>query len=268
MSCSTYTYRDYAMEYSNTEDMRSWQPVYLDPILSTSIFGFANGVASLTEREMRNPLTDDDSTSSSSLDSPRTPSFPQLTMEVMEECLMEPLVFMNNEYMTPSMVDEFMPTVNAITKGDDSVVLVSACTYGVKNIIFNVSGCVLCVDGNKISLYVPSTLLRKTRDDLIDQSFTCKINNFNDSNVFHKVTLPESLVPKCMDVYERSRLRPSTRSHTPLMKDGFNKYCNVSLVISICLSPSRTTDSSSFDGTLIVQHGKRLIDVTVLDIVC
>ena len=268
MSCSTYTYRDYATEYAKTEDMKSWQPVCLNQSLSQDVLGIEDGVASLVERTDRNPFEDNDNGSESPIDSSRVSAFPELTMELMEECLMEPLIFINDHHMPPHMINEFMPTVNVITGGIESTVLVSASTYGIKNLIFKTTGCVLCMNESTTSLYVPSRLLRKTRDDLIAQSFSCKISRFNEYNVFHKVNVPSKLVSRCTHIYNQSRLRVTTRSHTPLLADGFNKYCNVDLIISISLMASRTMDSSSFDGTVIVQHDKRLIDVVVLDIDC
>jgi hypothetical protein len=80
------------------------------------------------------------------------------------------------------------------------------------------------------------------------------------------VDIPESLLPRCLAVYESSQLKRTTRSHTPLLTHGFNRYCNIDLVVSISLVPSRKSESSSFDGTTIIQHGKRLIDVIVVDI--
>jgi hypothetical protein len=264
MSCSTYTYRDYATEYSNTEDLKSWQPVYLDTNLSQRTLGFGNGVASLVEDIDRNPLEDNDS--AISVSSPRVNKFPEMTMEMVEECLMEPLVFISDGCEPLPLTSEFIPTLHAITQGSDSTVLVSASTYGMKHIMFKITGCVLCINGDDISIYIPSTLLRKTRDDLLAQSYSCKIKNFVEQNVFHRVSLPKNLLVKSMEVYERSPLKRTTRSHTPLLRDGFNRYCNIDLIVSISLVPSRTSDTSSFDGTTIIQHGKRLIDVIVIDI--
>jgi hypothetical protein len=268
MSCSTYTYRDYATEYSNTEDLKSWQPVYLDTNLSQRTLGFKNGVASLIEDFERNPLTDDCGDSAISVSTPRVDKFPEMTMEMVEECLMEPLVFISDGCAPLSITSDFMPTLHAITQGSDSTVLVSASTYGTKHIMFKITGCVLCVNGSDVSLYIPSTLLRKTRDDLSAQSYSCKIKNFVEQNVFHKVTLPKYLLARCMQLHETLPLKRTTRSHTPLLADGFNRYCNIDLIVSISLVPSRTIESSSFDGTAIVQHGKRLIDVIVIDIEC
>lgn len=266
MSCSTYTYRDYAMEYSHTEDIKSWMPVYLNSSLSLKILGFEDGIAALTENPNRNPLEDDHSECDSVISSPRSPSFPEMTMDMVEECLMEPLVIIDDECAPHFVTNGFIPTVKAITNGDDSTVLVSASTYGIKNIMFKITGCVLCVNETDISLYMPLNLLRKTRDDLHAQSYSCKINNSTEQDVFHRVKVPARLTETCKSVYDQSTPKRTTRSHTPLLKDGFSRYCNVDLIISICLTPSRTTDASSFDGTMIVQHGKRLIDAVVLDI--
>lgn len=268
MSCSTYTYRDYATEYSATEDLKSWQPVYLDSQLSERTLGLKNGVASLTEDFDRNPLEDDCGDSAISVSSPRIDKFPEMTMEMVEECLMEPLVFISDGCAPLSITNEFMPTLHAITQGNDSTVLVSASTYGTKHIMFKITGCVLCVNSDDVSVYIPSTLLRKTRDDLYAQSYSCKIKNFVEQNVFHRVTVPKYLIPKCLQLHESLQLKRTTRSHTPLLKDGFNRYGNIDLIVSISLVPSRTSDTSSFDGTTIVQHGKRLIDVIVIDIQC
>lgn len=237
MSCSTYTYRDYATEYSNTEDLKSWQPVYLDSKLSERTLGLANGVASLTEDLDRNPLKDDCGDSAISVSSPRVDKFPEMTMEMVEECLMEPLVFISDGCAPLSITNEFMPTLHAITQGNDSTVLISASTYGIKHIMFKITGCVLCINGDNVSVYIPSTLLRKTRDDLSAQSYSCKIKNFVEQNVFHKVSLPEYLVAKCMQLYETLQLKRTTRSHTPLLKDGYNRYCNIDLIVAISLIP-------------------------------
>lgn len=266
MSCSTYTYRDYATEYSNTEDLKSWRPLYLDSQLSKRTLGIENGVASLVENPDRNPLEDDLVDSMISPTTPRVMGFPEMTMEMSEECLMEPLVFISDGCVRLSITNEFMPTLHAITQGSDSTVLVAASTYGKKDIMFKIEGCVLCVEGTETSVYIPSTLLRKTRDDLIAQSYSCKIKNFVEQNVFHRVTIPDSLLPRCLVVYECSQLKRTTRSHTPLLAHGFNRYCNIDLVVSISLVPSRKSESSSFDGTAIIQHGKRVIDVIVIDI--
>jgi hypothetical protein len=268
MSCSTYTYRDYAVEYSNTEDLKSWQPLYLNRDLSQRTLGFDDAIVSLVENAVRNPLEDDCPDSPISVSAPRAERFPEMTMEMVEECLMEPLVFISDGCEPLYITSEFMPTLHAITRGSDSTVLVSASTYGIKHIMFKITGCVLCVNADNTSLYIPSTLLRKTRDDLLAQSYSCKIKNFVERNVFHKVSVPKSLVRKCMEVYSKSQLRRTTRSHTPLLEDGFDKYCNISLIVSVALVPSRTKDTSSFDGTTIIQHGKRLIDAIVVDIDC
>lgn len=256
------------MEYSHTEDSKSWQPVYLERSLSEKILGMDNIASSLVEDTSRNPLNDDENASDTTPESPRATSFPAMTMELMEECLMEPLVHINDNYIPESMRHNFIPTLHAITNGDESIVLVSASSYGLKHLMFTITGCVLCAsdDGTPFSVYVPSTLLRKTRDDLTQQSFQCKIASFDEHAVFHRVVLPPRLVPKCFDVYGGSVKKTTTRSHTPLLRDGFNRYCNANLMVSIALTPSRTTEPSSFDGSIIVQHGRRIISIIVLDI--
>lgn len=266
MSCSTYTYHDYAVEYSSTEDLKSWQPVYLDEILSQYTLGIHNGVAALIEDTHRDPLSDDGTGSDTTISSPRTPSFPQMTMDLMENCLMEPLIFMNEEYMPPEISVDYMPTINAIKNGNDSVVLVSASTYGVKNLMFKVSGCILCLDKSDVCVYIPSSLLKKTRDDLIAQNFSCTIKAFKEHNVFYKTKIPSRLIAKSIDIYNSSQLKNTTRSHTPLLIDGFHKYCNINLIVSMSLTPSRSIESLGFDNTPIVQHGRRIIDPIILGI--
>jgi hypothetical protein len=140
MSCSTYTYRDYATEYSNTEDLKSWQPLYLNSELSKRTLGIENGVASLVENPDRNPLEDDPADFMVSPSTPRIMGFPQMTMEMSEECLMEPLVFISDGCVRLSITNEFMPTLHAITQGNDSTVLVAASTYGKKDIMFKIEG--------------------------------------------------------------------------------------------------------------------------------
>ena len=268
MSGSTYTYRDYAMEYSSTEDMKSWQLIYLDSSLSLATLDMIDAVVTLSEDPDRDPFEEDIITRSPSRDSPKRESFPEMTMDMMEECLMEPLVFMNNEYMPRYMSLGCMPTINWLTNNDNSIVLVSASTYGKKHLMFKITGSVLCLDNTAPHLYIPSALLRKTRQDLNAQSFPCKIRGFKEHDVFQRVSVPSRIVDKCTKIYKTLQRRSTTQSHTPLLLDGFEKYCNVNLIVSILLSPSRTMDSSTFDGTAIIQHGKRVIETVVVDINC
>jgi hypothetical protein len=263
MSCSTYTYRDYASEYAVTEDIKSWRPMYLEPILSKYLLGINCGVPTLVEDTLRNPL-EDNSVSLSPISNLQAESLPVVTTEVMEESVMEPLTFLNTNVVTETM-SYLLPTFNRITNGNNSLVVVSISNYGIKHIIVKIPGCILCICNDEIALYVPSTLLRKTRSDLQARSFLCKIENFKESNVFYRVKVPQKLKSKCIRIYSPSR-RNTTPSHTPLLEDGFKNYCNVNMSMSIVLTPSRTTESSSFDDTPIVQHGKRLINLVVLDV--
>lgn len=234
------------MECGAIEDRNLWVPVYLLPHLSMEMLNISNGVVSLI----------DDGYNPESCPSYRE-SVEELSMDIFEECLMEPFLY---------TMPECENTINIITKSNNARIVISASTYGEKNLIFEAHGCIMCMDESGPSLYIPSMILKKTASDLKCQGFTSKVQESTGRNVYSKVDTPSHLIQKCTTIYSVSLLRNTTPNHTPLYSDGFAKYCSVSLTISIVLNPPHTTQLSSGNGEVHIQHDKREISVNVHDI--
>lgn len=246
MSLSTHTYKDYKRECGAIEDRNLWIPVYLSPHISKQILGIDDGVVSLVDDGYN-------------IDSSPTykDSVEELSMDMLEECLMEPFL-----YTMPQCEN----TIDALTKSNTSRIVISASTYGEKNLVFETHGCIMCLNENGPSLYIPSMILKKTTSDLKCQGFTSKIHESIGTSVYSRVIVPDHLKEKCILIYSMSRLRNTTPSHTPFYSDGFIKYSSVSLIISIVLNPPEITQLSSGNGEVHIQHDKREISVDVHDI--
>nr|POE67341.1 hypothetical protein CFP56_77010 [Quercus suber] len=230
----------------STQDSEMWSPVYLNPGLSEKLLSLSKAIVCIEDNSLENRDT-------------KTVygQIPEMTIEMMEECLMEPL---------PYLKEEYSDTVSNITHNDPSAILVSASNYGEKNLIFEISGCILSCHKDSMSLYIPFAFVTKTKDDLHFQGYSSKIRNGVSSDIFYRVELPHKLIAKCQLIYYHSRPKVTTPSHTPLYVDGMSTYCNVSLVVSIVLLASRVSSASRTGGTITVEHGAREIHIVVLDI--
>lgn len=246
MSISTHTYRDYKREYETIEDRNLWSPVYLDKELSNRILEIDDAVVSFVD----DAYSDEPSANVTSL-------IPTMTTDVMEESFMEPFVctFKGSEN-----------TVKELTQHNPSRVLISSSMYGEKNLMFQLPGCILCMDQQRLCLYVPSMIFRKTRSDLESQGFTSQMPRLVEKSVYCEVEIPPPLKDKSKNMYCRSKHRSTSPSHTPVYSQGFKKYSNVTLVISVFLCKPEITVSSCRNGDRHVQYEKRLVEVRVLDI--
>jgi len=238
------TYEELASDYKSTLDSEMWsmhciQNSYINEIFKTDEIPIY----------LKDDTMDDKDRSETDL--------PIIDATEMEEMIAEVL------FSTPKKYDGRLYEL-ARTKRDS--LFVSMSTYGYKYLAFTLPGCLLCENGDQISLYVPQRLLKKITQDCKARGIQCEITGSKSSDIYHRVHISSELDALCRCVCETSKARLVKPALTPIFEDGFQKYYPVKSTMYVILNSNRRIESPTGSGDSIIFRDKRQIKVVVLNI--
>jgi hypothetical protein len=249
---SSCTYKDYITAYASTNDSKLWHVQY---VVSTTL-NLGLGAKKVPVTLCDEPMPED------------LKEVASIGPQELEEMTMEPLFSVPLEYQ--------LMLESTISYKKDSIV-VSASSYGIKCLIFSLSGCIMCVksegDMEKASICVPQRFFKKIAIDCGQLGVECELRNSRPRPLYSHVDLslcPEALRNSMMESqrYIMSTTRPRTvmRSVTPVFADGFRFYYPIDLMMLLMLAPSVKTKSIDESGNIVVHKSKRCMQVVPLSI--
>lgn len=248
-SCSSYTYRDYAVEYEATEDYNLWDCEYLNNEYSIEKFN---------EKDLRISLFDislSDRKDHSILPSPRL-----FLIEQSDDFVMEPMLT-----SALSCTESISRLLGDIHIEPDSISICAA-TYGLKNMIFRLPNCILCTSADKSKIYVPTSFVRKIKEDLSFRDIYCVCPGLKKTAPFYGTILTDNVLKDCETIGYAVKGHKVTSDHEPMYSDGFSHYTMIEACIYVTLIPRRTIGKSDYGNGPITFHGKRQIKIYALSI--
>lgn len=239
---SVYTYRDWAMEYTETEDSRSWTPEKLEDEKCLAIFNRTGLCASMTINNSNEKCV--------------IAELRALSMSE-DDFFMEPLLSRPDEcaetlsFLFPDPSREKMP------------VPICMSFYGSKNIIFEIPQCLLCVRDRQAKVYISSRIIKRITNDVSYKDIQCEYSGMRRGIPFSSLTVLDRCMASAFDAFHKSRKRRLTKDYMPMHAEGFTEYAIVDAVVTMCIVSSRETTSSDFRDDFVVLHGKRKLKVYV-----
>lgn len=244
-SSSTYTYRDWAIEYSSTEESTLWQAERLNDTQSEELFGLKNLFISMTSTDQQR---NEDSGSLHRFIVDRDDFFMEPLLACPDECI--------------ESIHRLIPSSQA----GETPLPVCASIYGIKNIVFRLANCVLCVDGTRQSTYIPSSFINKIKTDVSFRDMNCISPSGRKGMPFHSGLMMPSAINIAKPVFDSSVKRKVTKDHIPMYDDKYTKYTMVEAVVYVALLANRSKVESEYGNDPITFHGRREIQVYVLSL--
>jgi hypothetical protein len=244
-SSSSYTYRDWALEYNSTEESTLWQAERLNDAESNELFGVKDLFVSMTSTDQQQ-----------NEDSGTLHRF----MVDRDDFFMEPLLACPDECI--ESICKLIPSKTS----DETPVPVCASVYGVKNLVFRLANCVLCVDDLRQAVYIPSSFINKIKVDVSFRDMNCSSPINRKGMPFHPGLVMPSATSVAKSVFESSTKRKVTKDHIPMYDDNYTRYVMVEAVVHVALLANRSTVESQYGNDPITFHGKREIQVYVLSL--
>lgn len=235
-SDSSCTYKDLISEYGRTKDKSMWTPVSVKDSDVCSLYEVDEIPVCLVDKEAVEPVKE----------------IPVLNSEAMEEMVMEPILFDN-------------PDISKIFSywgyEGQSTIVMSASTYGIKNIIFGLEDCLLCTGDGISCIAVSNRLVRKVVRDCREKEIDCTFGRGKPAHVYRVVPLPDSLLRQSENVRGVSKeilIKPMV---TPLFEQKYTKSYKAIVVVAMCLVPGEYSFSMNSLGEVIENKGQREIQV-------
>jgi hypothetical protein len=249
---SSCTYKDYVTAYSSTRDSELWHTQYAVNTEANSSLGVERVPIMLRDE----PVPDDVS------------YIPHIGPSEAEEMTMEPLFSVPNVHQ--SMVESIIP----YKKGS---LLVSASTFGLKCLVFSLSGCIMCTqetdNTGKVALYIPYRFFKKIVTDCGIQGVECNSQSSRLRSLYHQIQptdIPEAvksaLVASQQSIISSGTARHVTQSLTPVSNDGLKYYYPVDIVLFIVLEPQKKKKMEDESGNIVVHRSKREVKVVPLSV--
>lgn len=238
-SASSHTYRDYAVEYSQTQEYSLWKARPIIDSISYKIIGEKNMIGSIVDE------CEDESTSKVFV----------LDMINLDECLMEPL------FAVPEKCKYTEDKLLQLSDSPPGSFLASPSTRGEKHLVFSLKGCIICFNNPSIDVYIPRRIIHKIIVDSGFQNVSCSAKNSSSRTPFHRTkVLPATYkdIKKCFENKRRHRITPD---HMPASTDGYDRFVLNDVVVYIVMSPQRRSVLSEYGNENTIMHRSRNIDV-------
>jgi hypothetical protein len=198
-------------------------------------------------------LRDHDSTEL--LQSPRL-----FSMNMSDDFCIEPML------AHPDETSASMSLLLSTAELSDDYMLACASTYGIKNIVFRLKGCLLCKLPDKIGVYVPASFMQKAVQDLSLQEIQCQAKRSLRGAPFYPAQMTATVLNKARTRRSMNPQRKVTIDHRPMYKDGFKTYSVTTATICVALTENRESMPSDYADQPIIVHNKRRVEIVVLDI--
>lgn len=239
---SVYTYKDWAAEYSQTEDSRSWVLQKFNDEECFAVFGTTGLYSSVVIRENENTgaRTRLESMCMSSDD-----FFMEPLLSLAEECA-ETL-----EFLFPDPSHDKMPVPICIS------------FYESKNIIFKIPLCMLCSHEGKTKVYVSTLVIKRVMDDLSYKDIRCTYSGMRRGIPFCSLTLTERCMSRVPELLESLPRKAFTKDCIPMYTEGFRSYVEIDTIVTMCIVSARRSASSNFREDFVTLHGKRKLNIYV-----
>lgn len=243
-SCSSYTYRDHAIEYESTEDYNLWDCEKLDNSYAIEHFNHASLRISLSDQKRPSTLL-----------TPRS-----FAMEQSDDFIMEPMLTLPSS--CSNSIDKLL---GGITTEPDSM-CVCAAMYGNKNIVFKLSNCILCVSDTNTGIYVPTSFIRKIKEDLSFRDMQCSSPGLRKTLPFYNIIPTSNVISQSQCISTGSKKRRVTTDHEPMFSDGFTHYSMIEACVYVTIVPRRSVEESDYGNGPITFHGRRQIKIYAMSI--
>lgn len=241
-SGSSHTYRDYAMEYSQTQEYALWKPRPLIDSISYRIIGEKGIIGSIVDE------CEEESDKKVSI----------LDMSNLDECLIEPL------FAIPEGCRDTENKLLHLSESPPGSFLASLSMKGEKHLMFAIRNCIICSRSTYMDVYIPRRIIHKIIIDTGYQNVACSARGSSPKTPFHRVKLLTNASKDIKKKFEHNRKHKVTPDHMPASTDGYERFVLDDIIVYIVLSPQRRPVLTEYGNSSTLMQRSRCIDVVCL----
>lgn len=238
-SGSSHTYRDYAVEYSQTREYTLWKPRSLTEGMSYKI---------IREKGMIGSIIDE-------CEDEADRQVFVLNMSDLDECLMEPL------FAVPEGCKYTENKLLHLSGSPPGSLLVSLSMRGGKHLVFTLRNCIICSKGNNDDVYIPRRIVHKIMIDTGFQGVTCSTRNSSSRTPFHRTKVLSTTKKDIRKIFEENRKHRVTPDHMPASTDGHERFVLNDIIVYVSITPQQRSVLTEYGNNSTIMHRPRNIDV-------